>query len=245
MVSDVFLDAYLQNLNDQNLDLLNESVNNALLGAAILGGTLFGTMNDLQARSNTKQSMTKIMDSIKFSEAEEFVAKVLYSETSNIATLDEIIAIGCVIQNRIHNKAFRNLSDAYEVCKQPKAFSCVNSSKNVNWSEFTPTLNKRTLYDCKLAKILLDPKLSLNGFDWTKDIVYYHDKSISMPEGWNNKYWTAILVKETPHFKFYKIEPAKQKIQLASSKQIKSKRSIASTKTRKSVNKKIKGSKKV
>ena len=42
------------------------------------------------------------------------------------------------------------------------------------------------------------------------DIVYYHDKSISCPKSWTNKYWKPVLVKETDHFKFYKIEPNKK-----------------------------------
>lgn len=39
-----------------------------------------------------------------------------------------------------------------------------------------------------------------------KDIVYYHDKSVSKPKSWDNKYYKTVLVKETSKFKFYKVE---------------------------------------
>ena len=141
---------------------------------------------------------------------ELFIAKVLYSETSSIATLQEKFLICCVIQNRIKNRAFGNLPNAYEVCKQPRAFSCVNSTKNKNWTQFKPDLNKFTKLACKMAKILMRSNQKL-GRGYSENIVYYHDKSISKPSGWDNKYWKAVLVKETEHFKFYKIEKAQPK----------------------------------
>lgn len=148
---------------------------------------------------------------IKYTKEELFVARVLYSETSSIATTKEKILICCVIQNRIKNRAFGNLPNAYQVCKQPRAFSCVGSTKNKNWSEFKPDLNKYTKICCELAKYLIKmgtTKISNNPN--LQNVVYYHDKSISKPKGWDNKYWKAVLVQETPHFKFYKIVPAKK-----------------------------------
>ena len=151
---------------------------------------------------------------IKYSPQELFVARVLYSETSSIATTEEKIAICRLIQNRIRNKAFGGgrLLTAYDVCKQPKAFSCVNSSSNINWSEFKPNLNKNTIKACQLAKILMYNKAKIANYSWTSDIVYYHDKSIEKPAKWDNKYWRAVLVKETKNFKFYKIVPNKPKV---------------------------------
>lgn len=145
----------------------------------------------------------------KYTKEELFIARVLYSETSSISTLKEKIAICCVIQNRIRNKAFGNLPNAYEVCKQRNAFSCVNSTQNKNWTQFKPNLNKYTKICCELAKFLVKSgttKISTNPD--MQNIVYYHDKSISKPKSWDNKYWKAILVLDTQHFKFYKIVKA-------------------------------------
>lgn len=48
---------------------------------------------------------------------------------------------------------------------------------------------------------------SLVKFKGMDDIVYYHDKSISCPKAWTNRYWKPVKVKETDHFIFYKIVP--------------------------------------
>ena len=140
-----------------------------------------------------------------------FVARVIYSETSSIGTDEEKLAICHVIQNRINNRAFGNgrLSNPYLVCSQPRAFTCVNSTKNINWRNFKPYLNNFTIQACHLAQDLTNDELS--GEDWMNEIVYYHDKSIEKPAKWDNKFWKAVLVKETKHFKFYKIIPNKSK----------------------------------
>ena len=73
-------------------------------------------------------------------------------------------------------------------------FSCV-ASHNSNWDEYKPNLNKFTKYDARVAKILASPNFKLSGYPWMKDIVYYHDKSVSKPKSWDNKYYkTAITI---------------------------------------------------
>lgn len=142
-----------------------------------------------------------------------FIARVIYSETSSIGTNEEKAAICHVIQNRIRNRAFGSgrLFTAYDVCKQPKAFSCVGSKKNSNWWEFKPNLNEYTKSACQLAKSLMKGD-EISSENWMDEIVYYHDKSIEKPAKWDNRFWRAVLVKETKHFKFYKIVPNKSKV---------------------------------
>ena len=147
---------------------------------------------------------------VQYSAQELFVARVIYSETSSIGTDEEKTAICRVIQNRIRNRAFGSgrLFSAYDVCKQPKAFSCVGSRKNGNWWAFKQNLNEYTVTACQMARSLMNGD-EISGESWMDDIVYYHDKSIEKPDKWDNRFWRAVLVRETEHFKFYKIVPAK------------------------------------
>lgn len=133
---------------------------------------------------------------------EEFIAKVIYCETSYKATYEEILMLCQIISNRINNKEFGNGADALEVVMVKNAFSCINDPNNLNWIEFEPDLNSRTKLCCKLAKKLLQGKKDF--FD-DKDIVYYHDNSISTPQKWTNKYWRPVRLYKTKNFQFYKI----------------------------------------
>ena len=142
----------------------------------------------------------------KMTDDEKFLAKVIYSETSTTCTPLEIQLVCKVIINRIGNKAFGSASNALEVVKKPGQFSCIDDKSNTNWNEFEPTLNFSSKRASIYAHYMLQKEFeSLNipkGYD---DIVYYHDKNISCPKSWTNKYWRPVLVKETKHFKFYKV----------------------------------------
>ena len=197
-------------------DQINESIGSKLASAALIGSALIGNLDAANLKNdsskiNDKTSITKTAQKaskISLNEDELFIAKTLYSETSTLCTYEEIIAIGCIIQNRIGLKDFGGCNSAIEVCKHPGVFSSV-STHNSNWDQYKVDLNKFANYDAKVAKILADPKYKLAGYSWTNDIVYYHDKSISKPKSWDNKYYKAVFVKETPKFKFYKIEKVK------------------------------------
>jgi spore germination cell wall hydrolase CwlJ-like protein len=128
------------------------------------------------------------------------VSRVIYSEASPICSSEERYLVASVIKNRINHPGFGNgkLHNMTEVVLQKGAFSCVNDSKNSNWKRSLTVHNKAM----KLAI-----KLSTVDFKPYSGIVYYHDKSISKPKSWDNKYWKAIKVKATKHFIFYRIVP--------------------------------------
>lgn len=179
---------------------------NIAAGALAAGSMLFGPAGELDAKTPEK---TKIEQSI-VSPKVDFVSKVLYCETSSVATPEEINLIASVIYNRMYNKAaFGRLATAYDVVKVPGQFSCVNDSHNSNWKEYKWNLNKYTKNTFEIAKKLM------NGTFTPVDtsITLYHDKSLSEPPAkmYSRKYWTAELVKTTEHFKFYKLIPKKSK----------------------------------
>ena len=157
---------------------------------------------------NNSSEQQTAQEYLKLSEDELFIAKVLYSETSTLCSFEEILAIGNVIQNRVGHPGFGKLRSPIDVVKQRAAFSSV-LKHNSNWDRYSINLNQYTKYDAGVAKILLSSNMRLGGESWMKDVVYYHDKSISKPKSWDNKYWRAVLVKETQHFKFYKVVKAR------------------------------------
>jgi len=162
------------------------------------------------------KAMNNKVDLNSLTEDEKLLAKVIYSETSTICTPFEVKLVCKVIMNRIGRKDFSNGGatphNAADVVKVKNAFSCVNDKSNVNWEQFKPSLNSFTKRDCVYAHFMME-----NDQDTIKlpkeydDIVYYHDKSISCPASWTNKYWKPVLVTETDHFKFYKIVPSTKK----------------------------------
>ena len=152
---------------------------------------------------NIKQTVAGI--AILFStyvNADNTVAKVIYSEASNICSSEEEYMVASVIKNRIGNPGFANgkLKTMKDVVLQKYAFSCVGDKSNSNWESFDKVNNRAKRLAVKLAIVDFTPY---------KDIVYYHDKTISKPKCWDNKYWTAVKVVETKHFIFYKIRKTK------------------------------------
>ena len=89
--------------------------------------------------------------------------------------------------------------------KVKNAFSCIGDPGNSNWSSsYSPDMNKFAKRDAMLAHEMMTGDVSSLP---SSDAVYYHDKSISTPAAWTNKYWKPELVKTTEHFKFYKVVP--------------------------------------
>ena len=198
-------------LIDNQDNQVDESIGSQLATASLIGSTLLGSLNAANLSKNSSKTnktsgitQTAQKPNISLNADELFIAKTIYSETSTLCTYEEIVAVACVIQNRIGLKDFGNCENALEVCKKPGSFTAV-SNHNSNWDEYTPNLNKFTYYDARLAKALASPNVEIKGASWMKDIVYYHDKSIQKPRSWDNKYYKTVLVKITPKFKFYKV----------------------------------------
>lgn len=137
---------------------------------------------------------------------ETFLSKVIYAETSSVATDEEVKMICRVIMNRVKNRDFGNPQNPFEAVKVKNQFSCIGDKNNSNWNDnYYPEMNKFSQRDAKLAhQMMTGTTTSLPA----SDAVYYHDKSMKeTPAGWTNKYWKPELVKTTEHFKFYKIVP--------------------------------------
>lgn len=127
------------------------------------------------------------------------VAEVIYAESASTSIEERRLVASC-IKNRINHKGFNkgNLKSMLEVVKVPNQFSCINDPNNKQFKLKDSKKDKKIWNECL--------KLSTGKFIVEKDIVCYHDNSITKPKSWvNNKYWNYVLVKSTKHFKFYKV----------------------------------------
>lgn len=143
----------------------------------------------------------------------DFLARVIYSETSTKCTDEEVRLVCSVIMNRVGNKAFGGGADAYDVVSRRNAFSCVNDSGNSNWQDYRRDLNSATERDYGYAEDMMSGG---SGMDVEPGVVYYCNKSLAeryaapgqkygYPPGWESNKWRPVLVKATEHFCFYKI----------------------------------------
>jgi len=190
----------------ENNQISEGKLRNVAAGALAAGSMLLNPTGELDAAAPEKIKAEQSSIPPKT----DFVSRVLYSETSSIATPEEINLIASVIYNRMYNKnAFGSLSTAYDVVKAPRQFTSINDSKNSNWKEYKWDLNKQTKNTFEIAKKLMSG--TFKPVDTT--VVLYHDKSLSKPPAgmYSRKYWTAELVKTTEHYKFYKLIPKKSK----------------------------------
>ena len=139
----------------------------------------------------------------------KFVARVIFAEAGPSCSDNERELVASVMVGRIGRQGFDNgnLATMYEVASQPNAFSCINDPNNMNWqkSETPEKLSdeeKRIWDQCdSLAGGNFQQHYGPSG----RPLVYYHDKSISKPSSWDNKYWYAVKELETDHFVFYSI----------------------------------------
>ena len=220
-----FEKAYFEIILEEN-NMISEGkfLNNLMAGVgglAMTGGSVFGAdtlskmdkpeTNNAPIIQTVKQSdaAKNTTQKINLTEQEYFVARVLYSETSTKATVNEIKMVCQIIVNRIGNRDFgggKTPKNAFDVVSVKNVFSCINDSGNSNWEEFKPDLNERTKLCCKYAKLLMKSNVKQIKFFNDKSIVYYHDLSISTPKKWTNKYWRPVLKYSTKNFKFYSIK---------------------------------------
>ena len=140
----------------------------------------------------------------------DFNARVLFSETANCTSEERRLVLG-VTHNRIGNPAFGNLPTLDAVIRQPAAFSAIDDWGNENWerSLYPDELSRRekAVWD-ECVKLLISPPPDARGASGRK-LVYYHDKSISMPSNWRNEKWTARLEITTQRFLFYSVTATK------------------------------------
>ncbi len=140
------------------------------------------------------------------------VARIIFSEAAGVSPEERALVAG-VIKNRVGNKAFGGASDMLGVVTQRNAFEALNHAENKNWAksenpaQFNPKEKQVWQHCLDLAAGAIPEAKGKSG----RPLVYYHDKSISRPASWSNRYWTAIEEVETPHFIFYSVVPASQR----------------------------------
>lgn len=141
------------------------------------------------------------------------VARVIYSEASPKVSDAERELVASVVLNRINHTGFGmgELNTMEDVVKQDKAFEAINDPRNKNWEQsknpqqFTGKAKEAWEHSLELSTGNFNPQKGKSG----RPLVYYHDKSITKPKSWDNKYWRAIKEYETPHFIFYSVVPSK------------------------------------
>lgn len=140
--------------------------------------------------------------SLANSKKENLIARIIFSESG--PNKQDRFLIASVIKNRIKHPGFDlgKLKDMNDVIHQPGAFASLNDKKNKNW-----TLSKTPGRMTKLEKQIWQDciRLSKRKFTPHKKIVYFHNKKISMPKTWDNKWWTPIKETGTNWHIFYSV----------------------------------------
>ena len=155
----------------------------------------------------------------------DYLARVIYAETSTIANDDEVKMICQVIMNRVGRKDFpgneNGNGNPYSIVSAPKQFSCTSGTDgNVNWrdyreKEWNPTMERDYGYAVKMLA---------GDTSWMKggsDIVYYCNKSMATGDKavgkvkWNDggkmievghpaRFGDVVPACVTKHFVFFK-----------------------------------------
>lgn len=163
--------------------------------AAAAIGTGLGITQDAEARSRRRAKRPK----------QNTVARIIFAETNGASDFERQL-VASVMRNRVGNPAFGNLRSMDAVVRQHNAFEALGDKDNANWAR---SANPGKLAgDSKRAweqsvQLASDAKPAAGPSG--RLIVYYHDKSISKPKGWDNKSWHAVKEIETPKLIFYSI----------------------------------------
>jgi len=135
------------------------------------------------------------------------VTSVIFAETGPISSTIERLWVASAIRNRIKHPGFKRgkLKTMKDVVRQKGQFESLGDKSNSTWvrSRNPVQLTGKDLADWNQSRRLA--KGNFTPID--SEVVYFHDKSIKKPKSWDNKYWTAYVIKKTPHFIFYGINP--------------------------------------
>lgn len=139
----------------------------------------------------------------KMASADGLTARIIFAETGPACTANERLWVASTIKNRVNHRGFKlgKLKTMRDVVTQKYAFESLNDPRNSTWVRGG---NPAKLRGADVPAWRQSVLLSSGGFTPVNDeVVYFHDKSITKPKGWDNKYWTAYKLKETKHFIFY------------------------------------------
>jgi hypothetical protein len=133
-------------------------------------------------------------------QAEDIIAKTIYSEASPICSFKERYLIASVISNRINHKGFYSLKTAEQVVSHPNAFEAY-TSKNSNWTGYDK-LNNKAKQEAKRLSLAIQS----NKFHPIENIHFFVTKGFKVPSTfYSKKYWTLNKVCSTKHFDFFSI----------------------------------------
>ena len=129
-----------------------------------------------KAPSSSSKNETYSND--KSDEKTDFLAKVIYAETSSIATDMEVRLICRVIMNRVGRRGFSGNSDPYSIVRAKNQFSCTSGTEgNVNWKDYRKDLNTITERDYGYAEKMMSGDESFMPSN--NDIIFYCNKSLA------------------------------------------------------------------
>ncbi len=131
------------------------------------------------------------------------VTKVIYCEAGPTCSPLERLYVATVIKNRVHHKGFGSPRSMLAVVRAKNQFSSYGDTKNSNWSESENawSFSGRRLKAWSQCRLLATGK-----FSTINKAVYFHDKSISKPRSWDNRYWKTYVITITKHFIFYGVK---------------------------------------
>lgn len=139
------------------------------------------------------------------------VARIIASEAGGNVSDYERELVATVIKNRIGHAGFNmgNLENMKDVVSSPGEFEALNDPRNKNWEDLANPNDIPAEYNhiWQHAQKLSTGNFKLHNSPSGRPLVYYHDKSIDVPDNWTNKYWKAIKELETDKFIFYSVIP--------------------------------------
>jgi hypothetical protein len=141
-----------------------------------------------------------------FATAESLTARIIFAETGPACSGAERLWVASTIKNRIKHRGFNlgKLKTMRDVVTQKNAFESLNDPKNSTWVRGA---NPGKLTGADATAYRQSAQLARGKFvSVNTEVVYFHDKSIKRPKGWDNKYWTTFKIAETKHFIFYGVK---------------------------------------
>jgi len=136
--------------------------------------------------------------------ADTLTARIIFAETGPACSTIERLWVASTVKNRIEHKGFEwsgKLKTMRDVVTQKNAFESLNDPRNSTWVR---SAKPASLKGADVPAWNQSVLLAKGGFTPVNpNVVYFHDKSIKKPKGWDNKYWTTFKIVETKHFIFY------------------------------------------
>ena len=138
--------------------------------------------------------------------ADDFVARVIFSEAGPSVSAKERYMVASVIKNRIGHNGFGKKKSMIEIVKVKNAFECIGHDQNQNW-KMSGEIEKH-LSNSRIKSAWYHSKtLSKGNFTPQKNLHFFLTKGTKVPKNFvATKYWKLTKVESTKHFDFYNIE---------------------------------------